>query len=64
MTCSGMHWRPPHDPYTYTYDGQRPERLTPADRRYLKRRLRQMQARTDRRDDQARWPNDLPDERV
>lgn len=42
-TIPGLfHWRPLHDPYTYTADGTRPERLTKKDRRHLKRRIRRV----------------------
>lgn len=41
------HWRPPHDPWTYTGDGRYPERLTAEDRRYLKRRVRRILRRLD-----------------
>ena len=45
------HWRPPHDPYTFTADGEHPERLTKIDRRHMKRRFRRMLDQMDDRDD-------------
>lgn len=44
------HWRPLHDPWTFTADGQYPERLTPTDRRHLKRRVRRLLRRLEATD--------------
>lgn len=37
-----FHWRPPHDPWTFTGDGCHAERLTKRDRRRLKKRTRRL----------------------
>ncbi len=43
-----FHWRPPHDPYTFTADAHyRKERITKEDRRRLKKRTRRILNRMD-----------------
>lgn len=46
------HWRPLHDPWTFTADGQYPERLSKADRRKLKKQTKNLLKRIDLADEQ------------